>query len=33
VYRRNDERAGLKRRVNELLGSPLAEQKDYPAYG
>jgi hypothetical protein len=29
VYRHNDERAGLKRRINELLGSPVGEQKAY----
>jgi hypothetical protein len=32
VYRLNDQRAALKRRINELLGSPLVEQKSYPAY-
>jgi tetratricopeptide (TPR) repeat protein len=29
VYRRNDERAALKRAVNELLGSRLIEEKSY----
>jgi tetratricopeptide (TPR) repeat protein len=29
VYRHNDDRAGLKRRVSELLGSPWYEQKGY----
>jgi hypothetical protein len=29
VYRHNDERAALKRRVNEKLGSPLTEEKAY----
>ena len=29
VYRRNDERGALKRRINELLGSPWGEQKEY----
>ena len=32
VYRTNDERAGLKRRINELLGSELFEEKSYAAY-
>jgi hypothetical protein len=32
VYRRNDERAGLKRRVSELLDSAWCEQKAYPIY-
>jgi hypothetical protein len=32
VYRHNDRRAALKRRINELLGSPLVEEKDYTAY-
>jgi tetratricopeptide (TPR) repeat protein len=31
VYRRNDERAALKRRINELLGAPFGEQKSYAA--
>jgi hypothetical protein len=29
VYRSNDERAGLKRRLDALLGSALGEQKEY----
>ncbi len=29
VYKTNDERVGLKRRINELLGSPLVEEKSY----
>ncbi|HEY1379498.1 MAG TPA: DUF6165 family protein [Gemmataceae bacterium] len=29
VYKNNDERAALKRRVNDLLGSPLVEEKSY----
>jgi hypothetical protein len=33
VYRNNDERNGLKRRVSELLGSAWCEQKSYPAQG
>jgi hypothetical protein len=32
VYRHNDERAALKRRINEFLGSLLCEQKAYAAY-
>jgi hypothetical protein len=32
VYRNNDLRADLKRRVNECLGSSLTEQKLYPRY-
>jgi len=32
VYVTNDERATLKRRVNELLGSALMEEKSYAAY-
>lgn len=31
VYLRNDERAALKRRINELLRSELVEEKLYPA--
>jgi hypothetical protein len=31
VYRNNDQRAALKRRLNTLLGAPWAEQKCYPA--
>ncbi len=33
VYRTNDERAALKRRVNELLGAAFDEPKQYAAYG
>ena len=29
VYKTNDERAMLKRRINELLGSELVEEKSY----
>ena len=32
VYFNNDERARLKRRINEHLGSPLIEEKSYAAY-
>ena len=32
VYRLNDRRAALKRRINELLGSRLIEEKSYAAY-
>lgn len=32
VYRQNDRRAALKRRVNDLLGSRLVEEKSYEAY-
>jgi hypothetical protein len=32
VYRRNDERAALKRRVNTKLGSALIEEKSYREY-
>lgn len=33
VYRQNDRRAVLKRRINELLGSRLIEEKSYEDYG
>ena len=33
VYRSNDQRAALKREINELLGSKLLEEKSYAAYG
>jgi chromosome segregation ATPase len=33
VYRHNDRRSELKRRINELLGSSLVEQKSYTPYG
>jgi hypothetical protein len=32
VYRHNDRRASLKRRINDLLGSRLVEEKDYAAH-
>jgi hypothetical protein len=32
VYRRNDERAALKRQINKLLGAPYQEQKAYTVY-
>jgi tetratricopeptide (TPR) repeat protein len=32
VYRQNDRRAVLKRKINELLGSSLIEEKGYTAY-
>ncbi|WP_376696359.1 DUF6165 family protein [Wenzhouxiangella sp. EGI_FJ10305] len=32
VYQRNDERAALKRQVNELLGSEIVEEKSYSNY-
>lgn len=32
VYRRNDERALLKRRINRLLGSELVEEKSYAEF-
>jgi cob(I)alamin adenosyltransferase len=32
VYRRNDERAAIKRRMNEQCGSELVEEKSYAAY-
>ncbi len=32
VYRTNDRRAAAKRRINELLGSELVEEKDYAEY-
>ena len=31
VYRQNDRRAGLKRRINELTGSDIVEEKLYSA--
>jgi hypothetical protein len=31
VYRLNDERTALKRRIDERLGAPLGEQKEYPS--
>ncbi len=32
VYRTNDQRAGLKRRINEALGSDLIDEKSYAPY-
>jgi hypothetical protein len=32
VYQQNDKRAALKRRINELLGSRLIEEKSYATY-
>jgi hypothetical protein len=32
VYRRNDERAAIKRRINDLLGSEIVEEKSYKSY-
>lgn len=32
VYRNNDERGRLKREINELLGSPIGEEKQYMKY-
>lgn len=32
VYRNNDRRSALKRRINELLGSALMEEKVYTSY-
>lgn len=32
VYRTNDRRVELKRRINALLGSPLIEEKSYAPY-
>ncbi len=32
VYMTNDKRAKLKRDINELLGSPLVEEKSYAEY-
>jgi hypothetical protein len=32
VYRHNDRRAALKRRINELLGSLIREEKQYTSY-
>ena len=33
VYRNNDQRCALKRRIDELVGSPLTEEKSYVPYG
>jgi hypothetical protein len=32
VYQNNDKRAGIKRRINELLNSGLVEEKQYTSY-
>ena len=32
VYKRNDERAAIKRRINKLLSSELVEEKSYSTY-
>lgn len=32
VYRQNDRRAAVKRRINEVLGSDLVEEKNYVDY-
>jgi len=32
VYRENDRRAAVKRRINDLLGSAIVEEKSYTAY-
>ena len=32
VYHNNDQRAALKRQINELLGSTIVEEKAYAAY-
>ena len=32
VYRENDRRAAVKRRINDLLGSKIVEEKSYAAY-
>lgn len=32
VYRNNDERAALKRRINDLLGARFVEEKSYARY-
>ena len=32
VYLRNDERSGIKRRINDLTGSRLVEEKSYADY-
>lgn len=32
VYRKNDQRSSLKRRINALLDSALVEEKSYPAF-
>ena len=32
VYRLNDQRSVLKRRINEVTGSTIVEEKSYPTY-
>ena len=32
VYRLNDRRSGLKRRINTITGSAIVEEKSHPAY-
>jgi hypothetical protein len=32
VYRTNDERAAIKRRINQLLDAEIVEEKSYAAY-
>lgn len=32
VYRRNDERAAIKRRINDLLASEMVEEKSYASF-
>lgn len=32
VYRTNDERAALKRKINEILGSEIMDEKSYAPY-
>ena len=32
VYRTNDERAAIKRTINEMLGAAIVEEKSYSAY-
>ena len=32
VYRENDERAAIKRKINDLLGSSIVEEKSYTDY-
>jgi hypothetical protein len=32
VYHSNDERAAIKRQINDLLGSAIVEEKSYAAY-
>lgn len=32
VYRHNDRRSSLKRQINEVTGSDVLEEKDYPGY-